>query len=129
MKKYILTGFALVIIFLLAVSTGYASFLAKTFHFTPEVSKRSPKENALRKAFSVCPPFFLRDESGVIIDPVHSKNGDRPYSPRKTCGACHNYKLITSAFHFQQGRGEPVPEWQKDRYPWVSSPGQYGGRW
>ncbi len=97
--------------------------------FTPEVAKRSEKEQKLRKFFGVCPPFYLRDEQGRIIDPVHGKNTNEPYSPEKTCGVCHDYKLITSAYHFQQGRGEKVPLWMAKRYPWVKSPGQYGGRW
>ncbi len=106
-----------------------ASVQSSALTFTPEVEKRSPDERALRAAFSVCLPFFLRDESGAIIDPVHGKNENEPYSPRATCGACHDYERITSAFHFQQGRGEDAQKWQKDRYQWVSSPGQYGGRW
>ena len=97
--------------------------------FTPEVAKRSRREEQIRKFFGVCPPFYLRDEQGRIIDPVHGKNADKPYSPRKTCGLCHDYKLITSAYHFQQGRGESIPLWMAKRYPWVKSPGQYGGRW
>jgi len=119
----------LAVIALLTVLITTCPSLAQGFHFTAEVKKRTPEENAIRKAFSVCPPFFLRDESGDVIDPVHGMNADEPYSPEKTCGACHDYKRITSAFHFQQGRGEKVPGWQKERYPWVSSPGQYGGRW
>ncbi len=102
---------------------------ARAFQFTPQVEKRSPKELALRKFFSVCPPFYLRDETGAVIDPVHHKRDDQPYSPRKTCGQCHDYERITSAYHFQQGRGEKVPDWMAKRYPWVKSPGQYGGRW
>ncbi|MCX8118655.1 MAG: hypothetical protein N3G78_12070 [Desulfobacterota bacterium] len=27
-----------------------------------------------------------------------------PYSPKKTCGACHDYDQITKGYHFQQGR-------------------------
>ena len=97
--------------------------------FVPRVKERSLEEQGLRASYSVCPPFFLRDEAGRVIDPLHGRNVHRPYSPEKTCGACHDYRRITSAYHFQQGRGERVPEWQAARYPWVSSPGQYGGRW
>ena len=35
-----------------------------------------------------------------MIDPVHGLNVDRPYSPEKTCGKCHDYEKITSAYHF-----------------------------
>ncbi|BAT72393.1 conserved hypothetical protein [Thermosulfidibacter takaii ABI70S6] len=113
--------------FLLSFSFFLTSVYGVTF--TPEVAKRSTKEAQIRKFYGVCPPFYLRDENGHVIDPVHGKNADKPYSPRKTCGACHDYKLITSAYHFQQGRGEKVPDWMAKRYPWVKSSGQYGGRW
>ena len=72
--------------------------------FTSKVVDRSHEELARRDFMAVCPPFFLKDEDGTIIDPVHGINQDRPYSPKKTCGACHDYDLITSAYHFQQGK-------------------------
>jgi len=83
------------------------------------------------RALGVCPPFKLRDEQGKVIDPVHGINAKSPYSPKQTCGAkgCHNYSKITEGFHFQQGRGEKVPEKYAARYQWVSSPGNYGGNW
>ncbi|NMC68582.1 MAG: hypothetical protein GYA57_00785 [Myxococcales bacterium] len=83
------------------------------------------------EARGVCPPFPLRDEEGNVIDPVQGVNADRPYSPRQTCGAegCHDYEKITKGFHFQQGRGEPVPAAMAERYGWVTSPGNYGGNW
>jgi hypothetical protein len=79
----------------------------------------------------VCPPFYLKDESGNIIDPVKNINADQPYSPKQTCGAkgCHDYNKITEGFHFTQGKGEKVPELFAQRYNWVSSPGNYGGTW
>ena len=107
----------------------FSPSLVLAFQFTPQVEKRSLREQRVRKFFSVCPPFYLRDEKGQIIDPVHNKNADEPYSPQKTCGQCHDYQRITSAYHFEQGRHEKVPSWMKERYPWVKSPGQYGGRW
>jgi len=83
------------------------------------------------KAMGVCPPFYLRDEYGNLIDPARGVNVEQPYSPKQTCAAkgCHDYATITEGYHFQQGRGEPVPEVHARRYAWVSSPGQYGGRW
>jgi len=50
----------------------------------------------------VCPPFYLKDEAGKVIDPVHNLDADKPYSPKQTCGAagCHDYGLITKSFHF-----------------------------
>ncbi len=77
----------------------------------------------------VCPPFNLYDEDGSLIDPVHHINVDNPYSPRQTCGKCHDYNKITEGFHFQQGRGEPPTPIMVQRYQWVSSPGNYGGTW
>jgi formate dehydrogenase gamma subunit len=80
---------------------------------------------------AVCPPFFLRDEAGNIIDPVHNINADKPYSPKQTCGAagCHDYNKITEGFHFTQGKGEQPTAAQAQRYQWASSPGNYGGNW
>ncbi|HEX2865883.1 MAG TPA: multiheme c-type cytochrome [Ignavibacteriales bacterium] len=77
----------------------------------------------------VCPPFNLYDENGNLIDPLHNINAGKPYSPKMTCGKCHDYDKITQGFHFQQGRGEKLPQTMKDRYQWVSSPGNYGGNW
>lgn len=79
----------------------------------------------------VCPPFYLKDEVGNIIDPIHNINADKPYSPKQTCGSknCHDYNKITEGFHFTQGKGEKVPELFAKRYNWVSSPGNYGGTW
>jgi len=77
----------------------------------------------------VCPPFKLRDELGQVIDPVHGVNDKGPYSPKQTCGACHNYQLITEGFHFTQGKGEALPKEYAARYNWVLFPGNYGGNW
>jgi len=79
----------------------------------------------------VCPPFFIRDESGAVINPVKNQNTGVPYSPKQTCGlaGCHNYKKITEGYHFQQGKDEKANEELKNLYQWVLSPGQYGGRW
>jgi hypothetical protein len=77
----------------------------------------------------VCPPFFLYDENGNVIDPVHDVNAEKPYSPKQTCGKCHDYEKITQGFHFQQGKDEPASGLFAGRYQWVSSPGLYGGNW
>lgn len=77
----------------------------------------------------VCPPFQLRDEQGQVIDPVHGVNDKAPYSPRQTCGTCHNYQLITEGYHFTQGKGEALPKEYADRCNWVLYPGTYGGNW
>ena len=58
----------------------------------------------------VCPPFNLYDEDGNIIDPVNEINADKPYSPKQTCGKCHDYDKITQGFHFQQGKMKRLQE-------------------
>ena len=77
----------------------------------------------------VCPPFFLRDERGQIINPITGENADRPYSPKQTCGACHDYEKITRGYHFTQGMGEDPTERQQQRCLWALTPGNFGGSW
>jgi len=97
-------------------------------------STNAQEVQTTKKQFTVdgvCPPFFLRDEDGNIIDPINGIYADKPYSPKQTCGAegCHNYELITEGYHFTQGRGEKPLTKQVERYQWVTSPGNYGGNW
>lgn len=85
-----------------------------------------------RQAFiGVCPPFYIRDMNGVIINPVKNQNVNEPYSPKQTCGltGCHNYDRITKGYHFQQSKDEAPGGELTKLYQWVLSPGQYGGRW
>lgn len=82
-----------------------------------------------KRVEGVCPPFHLLDETGAIIDPVNGLNADKPYSPAKTCGKCHDYEKITQGFHFQQGKGEAPTADQEARCAWASTPGNYGGTW
>jgi len=93
--------------------------------------QETPGNEAISKPMGVCPPFFLRDEKGNIINPVKGINASVPYSPKQTCGAsgCHDYSKITKGFHFQQGANEEVPPEMQERYIWVSHPGNYGGNW
>jgi len=54
-----------------------------------------------------------------------------PYSPKRTCGECHNYEQITRGYHFQQGRtdgpGNIVISDSFDiKYRWNLSNGMYG---
>ncbi len=72
------------------------------------------------------PPINLRDEHGNVIDPVHGKNADQPYSPKQTCGKCHDYATITKGYHFQQGWDEMKDFKKKKDKPWVLSPGMMG---
>ena len=98
--------------------------------FSGIVYAREPIENG-KSFMGVCPPFFIRDDNGAIINPVKNENADVPYSPKQTCGlaGCHNYEKITKGYHFQQGKDEEANEELKSLYQWVLSPGQYGGRW
>ena len=122
------TGFLGVLAFFIVILSSPCVFASiGTFH--PRGSERSADELARRDFMSVCPPFFLLDESGQVIDPVRGINDKRPYSPEKTCGRCHDYGLITSAYHFQQGKGEKLSAEFKAMYPWMRTPGQYGGRY
>ena len=96
-----------------------------------ETAIASETTTAPGKAFGVCPPFPLRDETGNVIDPIRGVNDTAPYSPRQTCGTtgCHDYGKITQGFHFTQGKGETPPKEFAHRYNWVTSPGNYGGNW
>jgi hypothetical protein len=59
---------------------------------------------------------------------IESKN---PYSPKKTCGGCHDYERITNGYHFQQGRTDKdrkivISDTFDQKYPWNLSYGMYG---
>ncbi len=64
-----------------------------------------------------------------MINPVSDENADKPYSPKMTCGACHDYEKITKGFHFTQGMGEKPTAEQAARCLWASTPGNFGGSW
>jgi len=105
-------------------------FFAK--HAFPDKAIAVQGNNEVSETVSVagvCPPFYLMDETGDIINPISSVNDKAPYSPRKTCGACHDYDKITEGFHFMQGAGEKPTAEQAERCQWVSTPGNYGGTW
>lgn len=72
-------------------------------------------------------PVRLRALNGGTLNPAL---GVAPYSPKRTCGECHDYDLIAQGYHFDQGRrevrddyasGKPIPSY-------VLSDGMYG-RW
>jgi hypothetical protein len=71
----------------------------------------------------VHPDVWLRNEQGDRITP--GENRVDPYSPRKSCGACHNYDMITSGYHFQQGFDE-MSDRHDPKRPWILSPGMFG---
>jgi hypothetical protein len=54
-----------------------------------------------------------------------------PYSPKKTCGACHDYDQISNGYHFQQGRTDGpgkivISDTFDPKYRWNLSSGMYG---
>ncbi len=54
-----------------------------------------------------------------------------PYSPKRTCGACHDYDRITNGYHFQQGRTDGtrkivVGDTFDSKFSWNLSSGMYG---
>lgn len=54
-----------------------------------------------------------------------------PYSPKATCGECHEYARITNGYHFQQGRTDGsgkivVSDSFNPTKPWILSSGMYG---
>lgn len=67
---------------------------------------------------------WLRNEQGDRI--TATLNSVDPYSPKKTCGACHPYATITSGYHFQQGF-DVMKDGYDPQKPWILSPGMFGG--
>ena len=73
------------------------------------------------------PEITLIDYDGNEI----SLDSNIPYSPKNTCGECHDYDAITNAYHFQQGRTDAdgniiVSDDLDSRNPWLISRGMYG---
>jgi len=65
----------------------------------------------------------------LVINGVTYYKGN-PYSPEQTCGSCHDYEAITSAYHFQLGATDMSDDWGKKHpqfhYSHLLSAGQYG---
>ena len=74
------------------------------------------------------PDIVMRDRLGNALAPDSAE----PYSPRKTCGACHDVDHIANGYHFQQGRtdtrGNIVTEadYFEDGRFFIQSAGMYG---
>jgi len=74
-----------------------------------------------------CPPFYLRTDTGAVINPMTGENADQPFSTRQTCGACHDVDTISKGYHFMM-------DWDKasdTRFagtdtPWLVSTGLTG---
>jgi hypothetical protein len=104
------------------------------------------KKNAIfLLAIPVALSFFLSYPTSIpsqdsVHKEIHFKGLDgspitleskMPYSPKKTCGGCHNYDQITNGYHFQQGRTDEagkivISDTFDPKYPWILSSGMYG---
>ena len=61
-------------------------------------------------------------------DGAHVLESGKAYSARETCGNCHDYDAITSAYHFDMGRSEARDDFGKDHgVSALVSPGYFGG--
>lgn len=95
------TNIALAALAALAVTIGILAFA--TAGESPRTDSRNPYVHRLT----------LYDEDGKAIDPKDS--AAQPYSPRATCGKCHDYEKISAGYHFNAPdrsvdpgpRGEP----------------------
>lgn len=81
-----------------------------------------------KKKASAHADVVLLDRFGVPMAPDSIK----PYSPRKTCGFCHDIDMIANGYHFQQGRtiqkGVVVvkDDYFNDGRDFLKSAGMYG---
>ncbi len=72
--------------------------------------------------------IVLRDRWG---DPLQLGSTE-PYSPRQTCGECHDVDVIAQGYHFQLGRTDAAGNVQTgvdffgNGQPWHLSPGMFG---
>ncbi|MCC7140147.1 MAG: hypothetical protein IT460_17130 [Planctomycetes bacterium] len=72
--------------------------------------------------------IVLRDRLGQPI----ALGSKEPYSPRETCGGCHDVDAMANAYHFQQGRTtaagtiQTKSDFYGDNRPWLGSDGMYG---
>lgn len=79
-----------------------------------------------------CPPFYLRDKEGRIIDPTLESEGPLPpVSIEQTCMKCketHDVNVVVQGYHFEMGRDELYgePEEEGALPPLDKSPGAYG---
>jgi hypothetical protein len=72
--------------------------------------------------------ILLKDHQGNAIQLTSTE----PYSPRETCGACHDVDEIANGYHFQQGRTDATgavvmkDDFFSDGRTWLKSAGMYG---
>jgi len=74
-----------------------------------------------------CPTFHLKTDEGKIINPLTGENADKPYSTRQTCGSCHDYETIASAYHFDMDWSfADDSKYADTNEPWKFSSGMTG---
>ena len=72
--------------------------------------------------------IVLRDRYGAAL----VTGSHEPYSPRETCGPCHDVDAVASAYHFQQGRTradatvQTADDFFRDGRAFLKSDGMYG---
>ena len=72
--------------------------------------------------------IVLLDRFGVPL----TVDSEEPYSPRLTCGECHDVDEIANGYHFQQGRTDAngdiqiQPDFKGDGTFWILSDGMLG---
>lgn len=70
----------------------------------------------------------LLDRTGQPLAPGSTE----PYSPRQTCGGCHDVDKFANGYHFQQGRTDEngtiivAEDYFGDGRSYIQSPGMYG---
>jgi hypothetical protein len=102
-------------VFLVVVVCGLCVVSTHAQQTTASGKTESAASREHMPPWGVCPPFQLRDEEGNVINPAAEENADKPYSPKQTCGQCHEYEKITKGYHFTQGAGEEPTADQKAR--------------
>lgn len=85
-------------------------------------------ENVPNFPASEHPHVLLKDRAGNQL----AGNSTEPYSPRQTCGGCHDVHEVTKGYHFQQGRTDSdgnfimEDDYFGDGRNYLLSPGMYG---
>ena len=74
------------------------------------------------------PHVALKDRAGNQL----VAGSTEPYSPRTTCGGCHDFDEVVKGYHFHQGRTDSdgnfimTDDYFEDGRTFLQSPGMYG---
>jgi hypothetical protein len=103
-----------------AINKTLVELIAVTVFFTQAGSVQA---NVYDQPYVHEPAFPILDEDGNNV-----LDSGRPYSSKQTCGGCHDYDLITHAFHIETGRDEMSDDFgEKHGISLLISPGYAGG--